>query len=194
MSAAHSPSARMMRRETHSPRSLVAIVVAIALILVFAWLATEIVLELIGRPPLLGSPAEILHGTAALTSAPISWVVTGGAVLAAIGIVLVVLGLTPGRRSRHVLASARSVIVVDDEVIASGLARRAASAARISPDNVRVTLARRTVDVRLTPTSGVLVDRSAVLDAVAGELDSYDLEPALRPPRLQVESRGQVGA
>lgn len=194
MSAAASPSARIRRRETHSSRSLAAIVVAIALILVFAWLGAEILLGLIGLPPLLSNPADMIHAVDELTSAPPSWLVTGGAVVAVVGIVLVVVGLTPGRRSRHALVSERSVIIVDDEVIASGIARRAATTARISPDNVRVTLSRRTVDVHLTPTSGIPIDRETVLSAVTDELSSYALEPALRPPRLQVEPHGQVGA
>jgi hypothetical protein len=86
------------------------------------------------------------------------------------------------------------VIIVDDEVIASGLARQAASAARIDPNNVRVTVSRRNVEVRLVPTSGAPVDPVDVSRAVKAELESYGSEPPLRPARIQVEPRGRVAA
>lgn len=191
---ASSPSPRIRRRELYSSRSTAAVLVAIVLILVLAWLATEIVLHVLGRPPLLVAPARMIRDSAQLTSPPASWIVAGGAVATVLGIMLIVLGLAPGRRSRHILMSSRSVIVVDDEVIASGLARYAASAARIDPNNVHVIVSRRNVDVRVIPTSGSLVDPEDVFSAVSQELESYGLEPPLRPPRVQVEPHGRVAA
>ncbi|WP_308465196.1 Asp23/Gls24 family envelope stress response protein [Rathayibacter soli] len=194
MTTTHSTSARIRRRETHSPRSVAAIIIAIALILTFAWLGLEILLQLLNQPPLLVTPLQMLRATAGITSTPAPWIVAGGIVVAMVGIILVLAAVTGGRRARHVLNTVRSVTVVDDEVIASALARHAASTAGISPDNTEVTISRRHADVRLTPISGVSVDRAAVISAVADELDSYELEPALRDPRLSVESRGKVGA
>jgi hypothetical protein len=60
---------RVSRRETHSPRSLVAIVLAVVLILVLAWIGTEIVLALLGAPALLVAPVDMF--TVRLTTADI---------------------------------------------------------------------------------------------------------------------------
>lgn len=154
-----------------------------------------------GDPPPTAEPAttarhpvEILQATASITSIPAPWIVASGVIVALVGIILVLVAVTGGRRARHVLNTVRSVTVVDDEVIASALARRAASTAGISPDNTEVTISRRRVDVRLTPISGVPVNQTAVVSAVAEELDSYQLEPLLRMPRVRMESRGKVGA
>lgn len=47
---------RLVRRETHSSRSGSAIVLAVLLILLFAWLGTEAVLAVLGQPALLVAP------------------------------------------------------------------------------------------------------------------------------------------
>ncbi len=194
MSTKHPTYRRIRRRETHSPRAVAAIALAIVLILIFAWLGVEIVLRMLNRTPLLVAPLDMATALVEITSLPSPVLVGAGSVIALICVVLVALALSPGRRARHVIASERTVTVVDDEVIASALARRAALAADVSADRTRVTVSRRRADIRLTPTSGFPVDRAAVLDAVTDELDSYELEPALRAPRLFIAAQGKVGA
>lgn len=194
MRAEHSTYQRIRRRETHSPRAVAAITLASMLILTFAWLAVEIMLRVLNQPPLLVAPLDMVTALVEITSIPASVLIGAGLVIALIGVVLLTLALSPGRRARRFIESEHTVTIVDDEVIASALARHAARAADISTDRVRVTVSRRHVDIRLTPTSGFPIDRSAVLDAVTDELNSYELEPVLRAPRLSITAQGKVGA
>ncbi len=182
------------RRETRSPRSVLASICAIALILVLAWAALEILLDVLKWPPLLVSPENAARALVDVAPAAAPWLIAAGAIAALIGLVLIGVGIAGGRRARHLLPTERSVTVVDDEAIASALARHASLAADIGPDSTRVTVTRRHADIRMTPISGTPIDGTAVRDAVARELASYVLQPALLPPRLLVDQRGKVGA
>lgn len=185
---------RIVRRETHSPRSGFAILLAVLVLLVAAWLVAETVLVLVGAAPLLSTPGALVDGALALPTAVLpSALVTAGIVVAAIGLVCVLVAVLPGRRPRHQGPTGRTALVVDDRAIASALARRAARAAGIDPDNVVVTVGRRAAEVRLRRSSGWAIDTEAVEAAVAHELKRLDLSPALRPT-VAVETTGVVGA
>jgi hypothetical protein len=190
---AHPVYDRISRRETHSPRSLLAIVLAVVLIVVFAWIGTEIVIALLGLPALLVAPADMFGAAAGLATAPAGIVATAGILVALVGLVLVIAGVAPGRRARHVLATTRAATVVDNEVVASALARAASLAGDVDPDNTTVSVSHRRAVVQLTPTSGVPVNRQAVAEAVDRQLESYGLRPAVRA-RVQVSERAVVGA
>lgn len=184
---------RILRRETHSPRSTLSIVLATILIVAFAWVATELVLSMLGQPALLVAPADMFRSALDLPAYPAGLVIAAGIVAAILGIVLIVLAIASGRRARHALDTGRSVTVVDDEVIASALARHASSAGRVDPDNTIVSVGKRSATVRLTPSSGTPVDEAAVAAAVSAELDAYRLTTSVRP-RVVVDSTGRVGA
>jgi hypothetical protein len=184
---------RVSRRETHSPRSLLAIVLAVVLILVFAWVGTEIVLALVGAPALLVSPASMFGAVLDPSAAPAGALAAGGIVAALIGIVFIVAAVAPGRRARHLLAAGRAATVVDNEVIASALARHASLAADVDPDNARVSVSHRRAVVHLTPTSGVPVDHAGVTDVVTRQLESYGLRPRVTT-RVLIPHDGKVGA
>lgn len=184
---------RILRRETHSSRSLLAIILAVILIVVFAWIGTEIVLALLGLPALLVAPADMFTSAVGLVNAPAESVATAGIVVALVGLLLIVAALTPGRRARHVLDTDRAATVVDNEVIASALARYSSSAGNVDPDNTTVSVSHRQADVRLTPTSGIPVDRETVTEAVTEQLDSYGLRPPVHP-RVLLAAQGRVGA
>ncbi len=171
---------RIARRESHSPRSTPAIAVAGLVILACVYLATEIILSLSRQPALLISPTMIIAALIALSTFPAGIMISAGIVVAFIGVVLIVLALKAGRLARHVHRTERTVIVVDDEVIASALARHASYAGGINPDNARVSVSRSRATVHLTPTSGTFIERQAVIDAVAAQLHSYELSPSLR--------------
>ena len=85
------------------------------------------------------------------------------------------------------------VAIADNEVIASALARAAADAGDVDPDNSVVTVSHRRAVVTLTPTSGIGVSRTGVEEAVAEQLDDYGLRPSVRP-RIIIEATGKVGA
>ena len=84
-------------------------------------------------------------------------------------------------------------MVVDDEVIASALARRARLAANVTPEQVMVVVSRRQIVVNVRPTSGVPVDEAAVLEAVQFELGEMALVPAPEV-RVNLSSAGVIGA
>jgi hypothetical protein len=183
---------RLVRRETHSSRSGIAVTLAVILILVLAWLGTEAVLAAVGAAPLLVAPADAATAALDAVSAPAGWLVPAGVVAALVGLVLVIVGLKPGRRGRRGASSARTAAVVDDRVIARSLARTASYAGGVSPEQVDVSVAHRTALVRLTPTSGRTTDVHAVEEAVRAELAEYDYTPGLTA-KVSLAEEGKVG-
>ena len=184
---------RISRRETRSPRSTLAIVVAIILIALFAWAGTEIILRLVSQPPLLVSMPALATWIVRLPSYPFALVILIGIVIAVVGLILMVVSITAGRLARHQVTSERSAVIVDNEVIASALARHAAFAGNVDPDNVRVSVSHRTAVVRLTPASGIPVSKSEVEDAVSKQLDSYNLTPSVRS-KVIIDHSGRIGS
>ncbi|MBS3179333.1 MULTISPECIES: DUF6286 domain-containing protein [unclassified Pseudoclavibacter] len=193
MSTNTSLYSRLSRRETHSPRSALAITLAVLLILVAAWIGTEIVLSLLALPALLVAPADMFASALGVLEQPAQYVGIAGVVVAIIGLVLLIAGLAPGRRARHTLTSTRTATVADNAVIASALARHAAHAGNVSPDNVTVSVSHRRADVHLTPASGLPVDASAITAAVNQQLQQYELTPRVTA-KVRVAENGKVGA
>ncbi len=183
---------RILRRETHSSRSALAIGSAIVLALLCAYAITEFVLHFLGRPALVAAPVDMLAALAALPGTT-GLLVVIGAGLALIGLVLVVAALSPGRLARHVLATRRGATVVDNEVIASALARSASRVANVNRDSVRATVSHRRALVRVTPSTGRPVDAHAVSEAIDADLAGASYSPPLRA-RVLIEREGKVGA
>jgi hypothetical protein len=185
--------ARISRRETHSSRATLAIVLAVVLIVVFAWVGTEVVIALLGLPALLVAPSDMFASAVGLAEQPAALVATAGIIVALIGLLLIIASLSPGRRARHVIDTERAVTVVDNEVIASALARHASYAGNVDPDNATVSVSHRRGVVDLTPTSGIPADRDAVTRAVDEQLESYGLRPSVSA-RVRIAEKGKVGA
>lgn len=184
---------RIVRRETHSSRSGIAITLAIILIVVLAWIGTESVLAAIGQPPLLVAPADAAGAVLGAAGGPVGVLTAIGAVVAIVGIVLIVVSLAPGRRGRRGGASQRTVAVVDDRVIARSLARTASYAGDVDPDQVNVSVGKRSAVIEVTRTSGRSTDLRSIDEAVRDELDAYDYTPALRH-KVRLSKKGTVGA
>jgi hypothetical protein len=182
---------RVVRRETHSSRSGIAIFLAVLLILVFAWIGVEAVLSAIKQPALLASPKDAAVTVLAAASAPVGVLTAVGAVVAVIGIILIVVSLAPGRRGRRGATSDRTAALVDDRVIAQSIAGTASYAGDVEPDQVKVTVGKRTVDVDVTRTSGRTADLRSIQDAVDTELSSYDYSPSLRG-KVRLSKEGKV--
>lgn len=193
MSSQKSTYARVTRRETHSPRSGLAITLAVILVVVLAWIGTETVLAMLNQPALLVAPVDMGRSIVDLATYQTGLVLAGGIVVAIIGLVLVIAALGPGRRSRHVLPSGRSAVVVDNAVIASALAREASYAGNVDPDNTEVSVSHRTALVRIRPSSGQSIDKPAIRSAVASALDRYEATPKLRA-KVTVDKEAKVGA
>lgn len=189
---------RILRRETRSSRAVVATAAAVLVIVLAAYGLLEAAVHAIGQPAWLIEPQVAAERLVALP-AGIPPLLLGaiGAVLAMAGLVFLLNGILPGRRARHLMGVGRNAagpaVVVDDEVIASSLARRARLAANVTPEQVMVVVSRRQVVVNVRPTSGVPVNQDAVLAAVRSEVDAMALDP-LPEVRVNVATSGVIGA
>ena len=192
MTTADRLRSRVLRRELHSPRSGLAIPLALLAIVALAWLGTEGVLAALGRPALLLTPKAMGTGIRGLPGVQPGTLIAAGTVLALIGLVLVVTAIAPGRRGRHIIGAGDSAVVVDDAVIASALVRTAANTAGVSPDRAVAHVGRRSATVRVTPVSGVPVDREAVQRDVQAAAEGFGLTPAVRT-RVAIDKNGKVG-
>ena len=156
---------RVLGRETHSSRSGLAITVASLIIVVCLVVATERVLEFLGRAPLLFSLTDAARTSSAPAADLLRVVVPLGIGVALVGLFLLLAAILPARRTRHGLSTDRLAVVIDDEVIASALARTTAAAAehpsapRRRPDGPGrlVTSTNRTLNRILLAFSAVLL-------------------------------------
>jgi hypothetical protein len=185
---------RILRRETHSSRAGAAVIAAVLVIVLCVYALLEAGVRAIGQPPWLIDPTTAAARIIALP-AGISPLLLGasGAVIAMVGLFFLLHALLPGRRARHLLRDPRTAVVVDDEVLASALARRARTAANVTQEQVMVVVSRQLVVVNVRPTSGSRVSEEAVLAAVQAELE--EMSPVPMPAvRVNLASSGVVGA
>ncbi|MFF2346419.1 hypothetical protein [Pseudarthrobacter sp. NPDC058119] len=189
---------RVVYRETHSGRAVVSVVAAVLVLVLAGYGVLESGVHAVGQPAWLVEPQVAAQRIVDLPAGmPPLLLAAIGAVLAMLGLIFLLNGILPGKRARHLLAGAAGeglpAVVVDDEVIASSLARRARLAANVTPDQVMVVVSQRQVLVNVRPTSGVPVNPDRVLEAVRDELDQMLLEPA-PVPRVNVAPSGVIGA
>ena len=185
---------RVLARETTSSRAFAAAIAAILVIALCGYALLETAVRAVGQPPWLIDPQTAADRITALPAgvAPLLLGVTGAVVFAA-GLFFFLNAVLPGRRARHILADPRAAVVVDDEVIASALARRARLAANVTQEQVMVVVSRRQVLVNVRPTSGVPLREADVLEAVQAEL--RDMAPSPMPEvRVNLASSGVIGA
>ncbi len=169
---------KALRRETRSARSLLAVTTAIVAALLSIYCVLELLLAGLGEPTWLVDPLSFVRWVAELPNGvqPVL-LVAAGVLLALVGAVFLGHGLLPGRRARHTIEDPRVAIVVEDEVIASSLARRARMAAGVTREQVMVTVSARTVQVQIRPTSGIPLSEARIKDAVEAELAAMSLDP-----------------
>ncbi|WP_144876930.1 DUF6286 domain-containing protein [Microbacterium sp. 1.5R] len=178
---------RVVRRETHSPRTVAMFVAVILLILALAYIGLEIVLSLLAQPALLLGPAAAAGWLVGLpTAQPAGLVIAGSVVLAVIGLVFIWLAVTPGRLSRHTIDAGDRAVVVDNGVIASALAQHLAEETGLARDDVTVGVGHRSVDVTVRPGVGIPVDKAAVQSAAEAEIETYRLTRSVRT-RVRIE-------
>lgn len=212
---------RVLYRETHSSRAVVATLAAVLILVLCAYGLLESAVHAIGQPAWLIEPQTAAERLVALPAGvPPLLLGALGAVLAMVGLFFLLNAVLPGRRARHVLNGERvrsgpdtvpaadggamsgsgtaegwdsPAVVVDDEVIASALARQARLAANVTPEQVMVVVSRRQVIVNVRPTSGVPLQEGAVLAAVEAELGEMALVPTPEV-RVNLASAGVIGA
>jgi hypothetical protein len=184
----------ILSRETRSSRAGAAGAAAILVIAACVYGLLETALRAIGQPPWLIDPQTAAERLVELPKG-ISPLLLGliGAVLVMIGLIFLLNAVLPGRRARHLLDDPRVAVVVDDEVIASALARCARAAANVTQEQVMVIVSRRMVVVNVRPTSGVPVQEQRVQSAVEDELRA--MAPSPMPAiRVNVAATGVIGA
>ncbi|MGO4121046.1 hypothetical protein [Arthrobacter sp. YAF16] len=185
---------RVLARETSSSRASAAVIAAVLVIGLCVYALLETAVRAVGQPPWLIDPQTAAEKVIALPAGvPPLLLGVVGAVLFAAGLFFFLNAVLPGRRARHVLADARAAVVVDDEVIASALARRARLAANVTQEQVMVVVSRRQVLVNVRPTSGVPLRATDVQSAVEAELRDMALSP-LPEVRVNLASSGVIGA
>jgi hypothetical protein len=187
---------RVVHRETHSSRAAVSVVAAVLVMGLAGYGLLESAVHAIGQPAWLIEPQLAAERIVALPAGlPPLLLGAGGAVVAMVGLFFLLNAVLPGRRARHVLngGDSSTAVVVDDEVIASALARSARPAANVTPEQVMVVVSQRQVIVNVRPTSGIPVTEQAVLAAVEDELREMSLDP-LPEVRVNVSSAGVIGA
>ena len=187
---------RVVHRETHSSRAAVSVVAAVLVMGLAAYGLLESAVHAIGQPAWLIEPQLAAERIVALPAGLSPLLLgAGGAVIAMVGLFFLLNAVLPGRRARHVLNSGNpsTAVVVDDEVIASALARSARVAANVTPEQVMVVVSRRQVIVNVRPTSGVPVTEQAVLAAVEKELSEMSLDPQPEV-RVTISTAGVIGA
>lgn len=179
---------RVLRRETHSPRTVAAVVVALALLLVLA--AGAVLAVWTAIDPSLRDAMVQRFDAAASWGGSRAVVIVAGCVLVLIALLLVVLAVAPGRRPRRGRTTDRVALLVDDGVLADAAAERVARSVGVDRRQVSVTVGRRRVIARITPTSGVPVPVASALDALRRTMDDLGF-PA--EPRVSVAGTGTVG-
>ena len=171
---------RMNVRETRSGRAALSVTVAAVLLVVTLWLGVELVLAATGQPPLLIAPAKLAQGSLSLTADAAPGALIGAAaLLALLGLTLLLAAVLPGSKPRHIVDNQRSAVVVDSEVLAAAVSRAARTAARLAPEQVTSRIGKKRVLVVLHPGSGKAVDLALVREAVEGEVASYSLRKTL---------------
>jgi hypothetical protein len=184
----------ILKRETRSSRAVAAVIAAVLVIVLCGFALLETALRAFGQPPWLIDPEAAMAQILALPEGarPLLLGVVG-AVLVMAGLFFFLNAVLPGRRARHLLWDRRAAVVVDDEVIASALARRARLAANVGPEQVMVVVSRNRVVVNVRPTSGVPLNADAMLAAVNDELRAMGPSP-MPEARINVAPEGVIGA
>ena len=169
---------RLLKRETHSSRAPLSVAAAILVSLLAVYCLLEALLRAIGQPEWLVDPLTAADRLSRLP-AGIPAVLLGsiGVLAFLLGLVFLAHAVLPGRRARHVMADPRVVVVVDDEVIASALARCARVAAGVTREQVVVVVSAASVQVNVRPTSGIGIDGGRIQAAVDSEVAAMGLEP-----------------
>lgn len=186
-------TSEVIRRETHSSRAVPSTILAVIIILVCLYVMLEAALKALGQAPWLVGPETAAGWVGSLPAGvPGTVLAAAGALLFLIGLIFFLAAVLPGRKARLSIPNERAAVVVDAEVLASSLARRARVAAGVTPEQVLVTIGRRLVEVQVRPTSGIPVSADSVRTAVEDELERTAVDP-LPEVRVLVAESGVIG-
>lgn len=182
---------RVLRRATHRSRSVAAGIVAILLMAAAIWALVEIILYALGKPALILPAHTAWVGLLDPAGLSAPWVLGAGLGFVLVGIVLIVLALAPGRLPRRTWVTDTAAFIVDDAVVASYAAARAAQTASVPTDAVTAEVSKRRLSVTITPLAGQAVDVERVKEDLAGYLSGAPWHPALTV-KVQLASKAVV--
>lgn len=171
----------LVRRETHSSRALISVILALLLIAGIGYLAAEGVLSALGRPPLLAAPQDLWEqAPVALQEKSRPLVIIVGAVLGLFGLGLLAKAILPGSLSKHALRDERAAYVADDSVIASGISRLVREEAGLPQGTVSTAVSKRRSLSTITPSTGRPLDQGQMTQFTKDEVTSWNLQPRLK--------------
>lgn len=171
---------RVVRRETHSPRTVATVIVLIVSALAAILVGVEIVLALLGVAPLGVAPAGALAWLRDLPRQPQGFVIAGALLVTVTGLILVWLSLSPGRKPKHELRSSPYAVIVDNGVIASSVAESLRRELDLPQGAVVVGVGHRSADITVRPEPGHVVDKRHVRAIAESELAGYQLTPGVK--------------
>ena len=171
----------LVRRETHSSRALISVILALLLMAGLGYLAIEGVLSALGRPPLLAAPQDLWEqAPVALQEKSRPLVIIVGVVLGLFGLGLLAKAVLPGTLSKHALRDERAAYVADDSVIASGVSRLVREEAGLPQGTVSTAVSKRRSLSTITPSTGRPIDQEQMLKFTKDEVTSWHLQPRLK--------------
>jgi hypothetical protein len=178
---------RVLRRETHRGRTGASVAVASILVVLLVagvaggvWWAVDPALR-------AGTDAAVAGLAAALDGRLV--LLIGGIAAIIVALVLLALALLPGRRARRARAAERVALLVDDGILADGIADAISARCGLSRDQVSTVVGRRSVTATITPTSGAALDRDAALAAIADTVSALGFSAT---PKVVVADRGVI--
>lgn len=174
---------RLVRRETHAPRTAPAVVSALVLLMMMLAVSAAVVWWF------LDSEASSRAETWLESLAAQPWLQPVGAALILAAVIATGLAVLPGKRARHARIAGRIALVVDDGVLANSVVDRISERACLPRAQVSAKVGRSGVTVQITPTSGVAVDREAVQGAAEDAVTSLGFGSRVR---VFVADRGVV--
>lgn len=183
----------VIRRETHSSRAVPSTIVAVLVIIAALYVMLEAALKALGQDPWLLGPEAAAGWIGSLPGgvSPTVLAAAGGLIFL-VGLIFFLAAVLPGRKARLSIPNERAAVVVDAEVLASSLARRARVAAGVTPEQVLVTIDRRVAEVQVRPTSGIPVSEQSVQAAVEDELHRTAIDP-VPLVRVTIAQSGVIG-
>lgn len=182
----------LVRRQTHSSRALSSVILAIIIVAALGFLATEGVLALSGKDPLLVNPADMWQqGFASLSDSHRPLAIIVGVLLALGGLILLAKAVLPGTLSKHALSDERAAYVVDDGVVAAGISRLVREEAGLPPGTVSTAVSKRRSVSTITPSTGRTLDQAQIQQVASEEVASWQLRPRLNSA-VKIATEGRL--
>ena len=182
----------LVRRQTHSSRALSSVILAIIIVAALGFLATEGVLALFGKDPLLVNPADMWQqGFASLSDSHRPLAIIVGVLLTLCGLLLLAKAVLPGTLSKHALSDERAAYVIDDGVVAAGISRLVREEAGLPQGTVSTAVSKRRSVSTITPTTGRPLDQVQIQQVASKEIASWELKPQLKST-VKINTEGRL--